>query len=176
LVALLERSSRGEETWKARLALSRGLHQLEFARHRQRQCEHQRARHVSTHLFDHQFSWRCGDDDTHGRGAASTTPSATTQPATSVTSTGATLNATINPNSAATTYYFQFGLTTNYGSFSSSNSLPTANTSISTNRAITGLSPGTLYHFRVVATNSVGVAQGGGLNFHDRANHCAEPQ
>ncbi|MHB8458363.1 MAG: hypothetical protein ACYDBS_11860, partial [Acidimicrobiales bacterium] len=62
---------------------------------------------------------------THGRGiwelAPATTqapPSVVTQAATSVTATQATLNGTVNPNGAATTYQFQYGTTTSYGSVS----------------------------------------------------------
>jgi len=92
-------------------------------------------------------------------------PAAITQAATSITSTGATLNASINPNGAATSYYFQYGLTASYGSFSSTNTLATGNSLISTNRTITGLAPGTLYHFRVVAVNSAGTTNAGDLTF-----------
>src|SRR5262249_959160 len=45
-------------------------------------------------------------------------PTVTTQPATSVTVSNATLNGPVNPNGAATTAYFQYGLTTNYDNFS----------------------------------------------------------
>ena len=44
-------------------------------------------------------------------------PAVTTSPATSITSTNATLNGTVNPNGAATTAYFRYGLTTSYGSY-----------------------------------------------------------
>ena len=42
-------------------------------------------------------------------------PAVTTLPSTSLTQTNATLNGTVNPLGAATTGYFQYGLTTNYG-------------------------------------------------------------
>jgi hypothetical protein len=40
----------------------------------------------------------------------------TTDPATQVAQTGATLNGTVDPNGKATTYRFDFGTTTAYGS------------------------------------------------------------
>src|SRR5438132_8378511 len=43
-------------------------------------------------------------------------PSATTGPALSVTSTSANLTGSVNPNGQSTTYAFQFGTTTGYGS------------------------------------------------------------
>ncbi|MFH0888164.1 MAG: hypothetical protein V1871_03030, partial [Planctomycetota bacterium] len=61
-----------------------------------------------------------GSGDENGSGS-STTPeqsssSITTNPATNVTQTTATLNGTINPNGVDTNVYFQFGTTTAYGS------------------------------------------------------------
>jgi hypothetical protein len=41
-------------------------------------------------------------------------PTVTTLPASSITTTSATLNATVNPGGGAIAAYFQYGLTTNY--------------------------------------------------------------
>jgi hypothetical protein len=87
-------------------------------------------------------------------------PTVTTLPASAVTATNATLNGTVNPNGAATTAYFQYGLTTSYGSYSTTNSLAAANTSTSVSNLIGSLSPGATYHFRLVANNSAGTATG----------------
>src|SRR4051812_50068273 len=43
-------------------------------------------------------------------------PSATTGGTTKVTADAAQLHGTVNPNGAATTYYFEYGLTRRYGS------------------------------------------------------------
>ena len=43
--------------------------------------------------------------------AQAAAPTATTVAATLITSTGATLNSTVNPNGLSTTIYFQYGLT-----------------------------------------------------------------
>ena len=78
--------------------------------------------------------------------------------------TGATLNATIYPYGADTHYRFEYGLTSSYGT-----SVPvpdgdagsaTFSMSVSEMQTITGLSPGTTYHYRLVASNSVGAATG----------------
>ena len=52
-------------------------------------------------------------------GAASANPDppvATTGPATGISQTSATLTGTVDPNNEATTYYFEYGTTTSYGS------------------------------------------------------------
>ena len=56
-----------------------------------------------------------------GRGAdgiftTSSAPVAVTGPATSVTPTSATLNGTVDPNGRETTWYFEYGTSTSYGS------------------------------------------------------------
>src|SRR5689334_10924750 len=54
----------------------------------------------------------------------------TTLAATSVSQTNATLNGTVNPNGAATTVYFQYGLTTNYGYLGGYTLLPATNATL----------------------------------------------
>ena len=49
------------------------------------------------------------------------TPTAVTVGSTHIASTGATLNGLITPNGPVTIAYFQYGLDTNYGSFSATN-------------------------------------------------------
>ncbi len=91
-----------------------------------------------------------------------TPPAALTQPATAVTATGAMLNGTVNPNTQATTYHFDWGTSTAYG-----NQLPLVDASVGSDssehllaQSLMGLTPNTLYHFRVVATNCGGCAEG----------------
>ena len=47
---------------------------------------------------------------------AATVPTATTDTASMISSSSASIDATVNPNGATTTYAFQYGTTTNYGS------------------------------------------------------------
>jgi len=84
----------------------------------------------------------------------STFPSATTNSATNITFNSVTLNGTVNPNGVETGAFFQWGTTTSYGNITDSQLLGngTSNVNISTN--LNGLSPNTIYHFRIVATNS----------------------
>jgi hypothetical protein len=87
-----------------------------------------------------------------------TAPAVTTSAATGVGITGATLNGTVNPNGAATTYQFDYGLTTSYGSTApvSPASAGSGSAAAPFSQAIGGLAPNTTYHFRLRATNSGG--------------------
>jgi hypothetical protein len=58
------------------------------------------------------------DGDLASSASAGAAPTVTTGTASSVTSTTATISGTVNPNGAATTYQFQYGTTTGYGSVS----------------------------------------------------------
>jgi len=77
-------------------------------------------------------------------------PSATTAPATGVTSKGATLNGSVTASSGApTTYYFEYGTTTAYGSKIPVPDGATAGGAVA--QAIGGLAPNKTYHYRLVA-------------------------
>lgn len=93
-------------------------------------------------------------------------PTARTKLATNVTSTTATLNASVNANNLPTTVIFEYGLTTSYGStITAAQSPVTGNTSTDVNADLSGLLPGTTYNFRVKATNSLGTVNGNNLIF-----------
>ncbi|MEW6186930.1 MAG: hypothetical protein AB1585_14440 [Thermodesulfobacteriota bacterium] len=87
-------------------------------------------------------------------------PSVTTGAATKVIPQSATLNGTINPNGLATTYYFQWGESTAYGQVTESQSLGAGWDPLAVSADLTGLKRNTLYHFRLVATNSLGTTSG----------------
>ena len=92
-------------------------------------------------------------------------PVVATLPASSITATNATLNGTVNPDGGVTTAYFQYGLATNYGSFSATNTLAATNTTLSVSNLIGNLSAGTRYHFQLVASNSAGTTLGADQTF-----------
>jgi hypothetical protein len=91
---------------------------------------------------------------------ASGKPFVETKPATNIGETTATLNGVVNPNGAATKYYFEYGTTTSYGSKTTEVSAGSGETNIKVSQAITGLKTNTTYHFRVVATNVNGTTDG----------------
>ena len=99
-----------------------------------------------------------GADQTFTTSAAA--PTAATGTATSVGSTSATLNGTVNPNGSATTYSFEYGTTTGYGSATTTASAGSGSSDVPATALIASLSPDTLYHYRLVATNGVGTAYG----------------
>ncbi|MDB6109253.1 MAG: Fibronectin type domain protein, partial [Pedosphaera sp.] len=91
-------------------------------------------------------------------------PQVTTLAAFAVRSQRATLNGSINPNGANSLAWFEYGLTTNYGSFSATSSVP-AGASLAFSNLVSGLSSNSIYHFRAAASNSVQTAYGADLTF-----------
>ena len=78
-------------------------------------------------------------------------PSGNTQPATNVTTTEATLNAKGSPNGTPTEYWFQYGTTTAYGSQTPVRDAGSGTTVQTYSERVSGLTPGKIYHYRVVA-------------------------
>lgn len=88
-------------------------------------------------------------------------PLATTVAANAITTSGGTLNGTINPNGASTAVRFEYGLTPNYGTTVFADQSPLAGAEgVSVSKMITGLSPNTSYHYRVVGVNAAGTVAG----------------
>jgi hypothetical protein len=87
-------------------------------------------------------------------------PSATTEQATSVQQTEAVLNGTVNPHGYDTKYYFQYGETTAYGASTQESDAGAGLSPEPEKTTITGLVPGTMYHYRLVATSGGGTSYG----------------
>jgi hypothetical protein len=92
--------------------------------------------------------------------SAASSPSVTAANPTRVAQTSAQFNGTVNPNGAATTYTFQYGLTSAYGLSTSLKNAGRGTKFVKASATATGLIPGTVYHFRIVALNSHGGAVG----------------
>ena len=92
-------------------------------------------------------------------------PAATTTDATAITSTAATLNGTVNPNGLASTYHFEWGTTASYGTNTTTLTAGSGTSTLPESANIAGLTGGTTYHFRIVATNSDGTSYGADLTF-----------
>ena len=92
-------------------------------------------------------------------------PSVTTTAASSIGSTSATLNGTINPNGLSTTYYFQWGTTTSYGNTTTSTSAGSGTIAITVSAPLSSLIAGVTYHYRLVGVNADGTNYGTDMNF-----------
>jgi hypothetical protein len=93
----------------------------------------------------------------------------TSEAATSVHRTDATLNGTLDPDGLPTTYYFEWGRSRRYGSVSAAppgTSLGDTSAGPKHLSALAeGLKPETTYHFRIVAVNATGTTFGNDLTF-----------
>lgn len=72
----------------------------------------------------------------------------------------ATLRATINPQFGQTGYRFEYGLDGSYGQATPTKQIPAGHGDVSVEANLAGLQAGRTYHFRVVATNSLGTTTG----------------
>ena len=96
-------------------------------------------------------------------------PTVFTGNAAQITSTGATLIGSINPNGAPTKYYFEYGLTEAYGTATALTALGDGITALDRTEPITGLQSNFTYNFRVVAVNIEGTFPVEKQDFHDDA-------
>ena len=92
-------------------------------------------------------------------------PSATIGKPSNVGAYTATLNATVDPEGTATTIQFQYGTTTSFASHTASSAAGTGTTDKTVSAALTGLSPGHVYHARVAASSSAGTTTSTALTF-----------
>jgi hypothetical protein len=83
----------------------------------------------------------------------------TTDPATDVASFSATLNGSLYLDGVATTVYFQYGTTMNYGSMTAPQT-KTGNAHVSISANVSSLTANTVYHYRIVAHNTRGTSYG----------------
>jgi hypothetical protein len=95
-----------------------------------------------------------------GGARAAAAPTAITGPVTSVGPTTATATGTVNPNGQATTWYVEYGTSTSYGAKTASVSAGSGTADTAVSASLTGLGPGTTYHYRLVAANSSGTTRG----------------
>jgi hypothetical protein len=91
-------------------------------------------------------------------------PIVATLAASSISSSGAIVNASVNPNGADTQVYFQYGTTTSYGSSTPAEDIGSGSL-VQEIQSDINLSANTTYHYRIVASNSGGISYGADMNF-----------
>jgi hypothetical protein len=100
---------------------------------------------------------------------ASKKPDVTTGAPANVTPQSATLLGKVTPNGAQTTYLFQYGPTTLYGSATPVATAGNGAAAVTVLANLTGLAPATVYHYRLVARNRNGTVDGPDRAFKTRA-------
>jgi hypothetical protein len=84
-------------------------------------------------------------------------PTTVSKTATNISTSIATLNGSVNANYLSTVLYFEYGTTTKYGNTAAATQSPVeGNTVTNVSVNISGLIMGTIYHYRIKATNSLG--------------------
>jgi hypothetical protein len=91
-------------------------------------------------------------------------PNAITLSASSISASNATLNGSVNPNGAPTTYWFEWGISEVYTNRTPPISVGGAYTNSAVSNVLSSVQSGSTYRFRLVATNNSGRSDG----FEDR--------
>jgi hypothetical protein len=95
-----------------------------------------------------------------GSAWAASAPVAATGAAKDVGQTQATLTARVDPQGSATTVSFELGTSTSYGLQSATKDAGSGTGPVTVEIPVQGLTQGTTYHFRVVATSAAGTTRG----------------
>jgi hypothetical protein len=93
------------------------------------------------------------------------TPGAQTQAPTAVTATGATLHGLVDPGGKKTSYWFEIGPTTAYGTPTATASAGKGDGEVAVSAAVDGLQAQTTYHVRLVASDKDNVRPGADTTF-----------
>ena len=104
-----------------------------------------------------------GAGTSHGTDAVFTTtvpPDVTTGTASSTTASAATLNGTVDPNGRDTTFYFEYGTSTSYGTKTAVKNAGSPTTPQPESAGVSGLQAGHTYHFRIVGSSDAGMTVG----------------
>lgn len=87
-------------------------------------------------------------------------PTVSTSVSTNVSESAGTVYGYVNPNGQETSYAFQYGTSTSYGSQTTLLAAGKGSESMKVSQAISGLTAKTTYHYRIIATNPSGTVQG----------------
>ncbi len=93
----------------------------------------------------------------------------------STTATGAQLSGGVYPNGIDTTYWWEYGPTTAYGQQTPATDIGSGTAPVAVSDSLTGLSPGTTYHYRLVAQNQTGTEYGYDFTLTTPASSTTSP-
>ncbi len=88
--------------------------------------------------------------------SASAAATATTVVASNVTQTSATLFGVVETGGSATNWTFEYGTSTAYGKTTAVGAIPAGQGNVPVSAKVSGLKPGTTYHFQLLAQNNSG--------------------
>jgi hypothetical protein len=99
--------------------------------------------------------------------SAGQAPTVSTGGSASITSSGASVGGTVNPNGADTQAWFQYATNSSLtgASTTTQQDLGSGTSNVAYNAPLSGLSANTLYYFRAVASNSIGTTNGSTASF-----------
>jgi hypothetical protein len=88
-----------------------------------------------------------------------------TEAATGITTTAARISGSVDPFASSSGYVVEYGRAAAYGSATESRVIPPSAAAVKVTATLTGLAPGTRYHYRVVASNIGGTTEGADATF-----------
>ena len=97
--------------------------------------------------------------------AATSPPAVATSGSSNATFSSVILYGYVNAHGLATNYVFQYGTTSGYGGQTPLAPAGNGTISIKLSQTVSGLQPGTTYHYRIVAVNGAGTSNGGDRTF-----------
>jgi hypothetical protein len=104
-----------------------------------------------------------------------TTPATGTPSVSSINSTGANLTTTVNPEYVGGSYSYSYGPTTAYGASTAGQSLAQGTTLQTAAASLSGLTPSTTYHVKLVLTTPDGTASSNDVTFTTPATSTPPP-
>src|SRR5262245_28471957 len=97
--------------------------------------------------------------------ASAASPAAVTGDFSNLSTNSVRFHGSVDPNNEATTWYFEFGPTTAYGPKTATQNAGSGNNPTNVVTNVSGLSPSTSYHYRLVASNASGTTLGADRSF-----------
>jgi hypothetical protein len=120
---------------------------------------------IGTGGYSYQYEWSNATSSCVQTLPIPSGPGVTTNGASGISATAATLGGTVYPEGASTNAYFQWGTTLAYGNTTAAQNVGAGTTAVPISANLTGLQCGTPYHVQAVASNAGGTGYGGDQSF-----------